>query len=248
MKKIMAILMALTVVLMINESSARAFTFDQRLSDDSILLMTGMSQNEINEIDKDFKRFIVEDLIKSGKLSSMEFIGREVNEIPEQRVNQVLSGITFTATAFKSGSIIYIYPTYEFTTNKKPAGADSFSFQLGNAMEPYDYGGALWAKDEDLYITNWVYQGSITANNQGFNGAEYSGSQLGTPSHAVKFKGAAYCHANVGNGTDKRIIMSYLHNPMTYSYSINFSVSGVGITYNSPNTVYTASMTVVLSY
>ena len=60
------------------EPSARALTIDQSLSDDAVLLMTGMSQNVINGIDEDFKGFIVEDLKKSGKLASMEFIGHEM--------------------------------------------------------------------------------------------------------------------------------------------------------------------------
>lgn len=46
-------------------------------------------------------------------------------------------GIEFSASAFKNGSTIYVYPTYEFTEDKKPCGNDSFSFLLGEAIRPY---------------------------------------------------------------------------------------------------------------
>lgn len=80
------------------------------------------------------------------------------------------------------------------------------------------------------------------------NQAEYSATQLGSPDWPMKMKGCAYCHALVGTGSDKRIIMSYMHNPDANSYSISFSVGGLGITYSSSGTIYTNANTVILSY
>lgn len=216
------------------------------VSNDEILTLAGMPQSEINAIDTDIKTFIVDDLRKSGELSDIAYLSTKEIKMPTPRVNQVLSGITFKVSAFKSSDVIYIYPTYEFTTDKKPAGNDSFSFQLGDALMPYEYGGQLWYKDDRM--SNWEIVDSMTANNQGFNGAEYSGKQLGTPDYSMKLKGCAYAHAKIGSGTDKRIIMSYMHNPQKRSYSISFSYSGVGISYSSSNTVYTAAKTEILSY
>lgn len=97
-------------------------------------------------------------------------------------------------------------------------------------------------------MTDWETVGNMTANNQNLSGAEYSGSQLGSPNYAMKFKGCATCHANVGGGTDTRIVMTYMHNPNNSNYSISFSKDGVGITYRAESTIYTNAATVVLDY
>ena len=93
-------------------------------------------------------------------------------------VRKILTGIEFYASAFKNGSTIYVYPTYEFTEDKKPCGNDSFSFLLGEAIRPYEFGGTLWYKDSTM--SDWAVSGNLVANNQQLNGASYSGSQLGT--------------------------------------------------------------------
>ncbi len=40
-------------------------------------------------------------------------------------------------------------------------------------------------------------------------------------------KGCAYCHADIGEGTDKQIVMAYLYNPYCANYSVSFSYKGV---------------------
>ena len=72
--------------------------------------------------------------------------------------------IEFYASAFQIGSTIYIYPTYEFAENKKPCGNDSFSFLLGEAIRPYEFGGTLWYKDRTM--SDWEVSGNLIANNQ----------------------------------------------------------------------------------
>lgn len=215
---------------------------------EDFLTDSGMPSEKIEELDSDIKELIVQDLLSSGN-SAWEYVETNVEETAVSRAKQVLYGITFTVSCFKSGSVIYIYPTYEFTTAKRPQGQDSFSFQLGDALVPYEYGGALWYKD-DYDITEWTKDDTpLVANTQTNNGAEFSGSQLGSPDWDMKFKGCTICHAYEGTGTNKNIIMSYLYNPDKKSYSITFSVYGVGITYTpSTGTVYTNAKTVVLSY
>lgn len=132
----------------------------------------------------------------------------------EQMMNgsaEDFTGIEFYASAFKNGSAIYVYPTYGFTENKKPCGNDSFSFLLGEAIRPYEFGGTLWYKDNTM--SDWAVSGNLIANNQQLNGASYSGSQLGTPRSAMKFMGTTYCHASVGTGNDNRIVMGYSYQP-----------------------------------
>ena len=75
-------------------------------------------------------------------------------------------------------------------------------------MRPYEYGGKLWYKDNTM--NDWKVGGTLTANNQQLSGAEFSGSQLGTPDYAMKLKGVTYCHATAGNSSDKRIVMAYI--------------------------------------
>lgn len=220
--------------------------FASENSHDEFLLSTGMPQEQIDTLDEDIKDYIVNDVKNNADLSSLEYVDADFTNTIAPRVNQVLSGIKFYVQAFRSGSTVYIYPTYEFTTDKRPRGYDSFSFQLGNALLPYSYGGQLWYKDYTM--SDWAMGSTLTANTQGFNGAEYSGYQLGSPDWNMKMKGATSIHANIGSGSDKRIIMSYMHNPNRGSYSISFSAGGVGISYSSASTIYTNASTVVLSY
>ena len=60
----------------------------------------------------------------------------------------------------------------------------------------------LWYKDNTM--NDWKVGGTLTANNQQLSGAEFSGSQLGTPDYAMKLKGVTYCHATAGNSSDKK--------------------------------------------
>lgn len=187
-------------------------------------------------------QFIVDDLKSGGK--HFEYINSNIENQISILSSETLTGISFTASAFKNASTIYIYPTYEFTSNKQPRGKDSFSFQLGAAMRPYEYGGKLWYKDNTM--NDWKVGGTLTANNQQLSGAEFSGSQLGTPDYAMKLKGVTYCHATAGNSSDKRIVMGYLYNPQKTGYSISFSYNGGGISYSPSGTAYTAYKTMNL--
>lgn len=176
---------------------------------DAYLQETGMPENEIQKLDEHVKQFIVDDL-KSGD-GKFEYMKINAEEQMMNGSAEDFTGIEFYASAFKNGSAIYVYPTYGFTENKKPCGNDSFSFLLGEAIRPYEFGGTLWYKDNTM--SDWAVSGNLIANNQQLNGASYSGSQLGTPRSAMKFMGTTYCHASVGTGNDNRIVMGYSYQP-----------------------------------
>lgn len=176
---------------------------------DAYLRETGMPESEIQKLDEHVKQFIVDDL-KSGD-GKFEYMKINVEEQPVSEGVEEFEGIAFYASAFQNGSTIYVYPTYEFTANKKPCGNDSFSFLLGEAIRPYEFGGTLWYKNSKM--NDWEISGNLVANNQQLNGASYSGSQLGTPGTAMKFMGTTYCHAMVGTGDDNRILMGYSYKP-----------------------------------
>ena len=246
MKKTISVFMAIALAF---TTSILAFATDYDysiLSSENVLQSTGMPQSKIRQLDENVIDFIANDLKKSGKVEEFRYFSTEELSMPITRVNQVLEGISFTVTAFKSNSEVYVYPTYEFTTDKKPVGHDSFSFQFGDALRPYEYGGQAWYKDYTM--TSWEKGGSLTANVQSLNGAEYSGAQLGTPDYSMKIRGCAYAHCQIGSGTDKRIVMMYMYNPNRDNYSISFSYSGVGISYSSTGSIYTASKTEILNY
>jgi len=97
--------------------------------------------------------------------------------------------------------------------------------EFGNAMAPFEYGGLLWYNDPTTNA-GWQNIGSLTANNLTLSTAEFSGGQLGACDWPVYYRGCAYCHAYIGSGTDKRMVMSYLYNPSKSSYSISFAVGG----------------------
>ena len=97
------------------------------------LLKTGMPQKEIEKLDDDVMQFIVDDLKSGGK--HFEYINSNIENQISILSSETLTGISFTASAFKNASTIYIYPTYEFTSNKQPRGKDSFSFQFRRCYE-----------------------------------------------------------------------------------------------------------------
>ena len=115
---------------------------------DAYLQETGMPENEIQKLDEHVKQFIVDDL-KSGD-GKFEYMKINAEEQMMNGSAEDFTGIEFYASAFKNGSAIYVYPTYGFTENKKPCGNDSFSFLLGEAIRPYEFGGTLWYKDNTM--------------------------------------------------------------------------------------------------
>ena len=221
---------------------------EQGIPTDIFLLETGMSQEQIDALDADIKEYIVADLKKNANVSDLTYVDSEMISTVSPRVSQSLTGIEFSCPAWYERDVIHLYPTYEFTTTKRPRGQDSFSFVLGDAMMPYNYGGKLWYKAD--YMEDWesTSNDTLSANTQSMNGAEFSGSQLGTPDSKIYIKGCTNAQAYPGSGTDKRIIMSYMHNPNRSNYSISFSAMGLGISYTAPGTIYTAAKTVQLSY
>lgn len=217
------------------------------LSADDILRNYGMPENRIEALDDDIKQFMINDLQSLESTSEpIEYVDSENVEMPALYVNQVLSGINFYCDSFLSGNTVYIFPTYEFTDDKKPRGKDSFSVCVGDALIPYEYGGRLWYKDYPM--SDWAVAGDMVANNQYSNGAEYSGTQLGSPDWSMKMKGCAYIHAQVGSGTSRQLILSYMHNPNMANYTLSLNYGGIGIVYNSSGTIYSAARTFILDY
>lgn len=214
--------------------------------DQKYLLDVGTPLEEVLSMDKDIMSYIANDLRQSGK--TIEYL--EVEEQPQivPYATENLTGITFYVSAYKAGdNEVRFFPTYEFTTAKKPAGNDCFSFVVGDAFRPFQYVGALWYKD-DQTMSNWKISHNITANSQGLQGASYSGSQLGTPSYAIKFKGCTGCYATLSGGTDKRISMGYLYNPNNLNYSVNFSIYGIGFGISGSGRAYQAGSIQTISY
>lgn len=222
---------------------------ENEVSIEKYLLSTGMTEEEIAAMDPDFREYIALDLMENtSKNDRIEYL--EVKEDSQSGIksNQVLTGVSYSVSAYKSGSTIHIYPTYTFTSAKKPRGKDCFAYVLGDGVESYSYGGKLWWKETSN--GTWVSDSnsSLTANQQGLNQAGYSGNQLGTPDYAIYFKGCTYCHANVGSGSDKRIVMSYMYNPNKASYTLGFNAGPIGISFSSPGTIYTSASTQYISW
>lgn len=244
MKKLLSMIL---VVVMIFSLSVSVSAEDATVSADDTLRSYGMPEERIEALDDDIKQFMINDLVSLESSSEpIEYVGCEEVEMPAMYVNQVLSGIKFDCDSFLAGNTVSIYPTYEFTTDKRPRGEDSFSVCIGDALVPYGYGGQVWYKDSTM--SNWAVGGSMVANNQFSNGAEYSGAQLGTPGWAMKIKGCAYVHAQVGSGTSKQCILTYMHNPNKASYSLSVNYGGFGIVYHSSGTIYSAAQTYILEY
>lgn len=258
-KAIGLVAVVLTLVMGMNLNVVYADSGDEKLNsesqewyaemtDDEVLEYIGMDKEQIENIDSDVKAFIIADLKESNQLLDCQWINSESQIMITPRSN-VLNGIEFSVIAFRVTDGVYIYPTYEFTDEKKPAGNDSFSFYFGDAILPYEYGGVLWYMDE-FRMDSWERVDTLVANNQSLSGAEYSGSQLGTPDTTLRFKGCASVKARNGSGTDKRMVVSYLYNPKSLSYSISVSLGSIfSISYNTPAGVsYSASKTFELSY
>ena len=198
-------------------------------------------------MDPDIRDYIAECLIENTDANeTIEYVNILSVESFPNRSLEVLTGVSYSVSAFKSGNVIHIFPTYEFTTPKRPRGNDAFTYQLADAFQSYEYGGKLWYK---LYEnSSWVADDNLVANQQGLNYACYSGTQLGTPDFSLYLKGCTYCKSYTGNGTDKRIVLSYLYNPSNTSWSLGVSYYGVGISYNPAGTAYSSAQTFFVSY
>ena len=105
-KKITYILAYILVICLffMPKSALAANLSMEPMSNDTILSLTGMPQSEINELDADIKAFIVDDLRKSGELFDIAYFSTEEIATLIPRVNQVLSDITFSVSAFKSSN------------------------------------------------------------------------------------------------------------------------------------------------
>ena len=76
------------------------------------LLQTGMPLEELNALDLTTREFIVSNLKESGvNPSDLEHINIDILPTFEPNVNQLLTGVTYTVSAFRSGNIVFIYPT-----------------------------------------------------------------------------------------------------------------------------------------
>ena len=96
---------------------------------------------------------------------------------------------------------------------------------------------------------SWTYESShnMVASTTLY-GAEYKGTQLGTPDLDIYIKGCAYIHARAGSGSDKRINMAYVHNPNKSNFSFSISAWGIGISYSPSNNIYDKTGLFTLDY
>ena len=246
----MILLVALALTL---TGSVFANEDDCKLTSRELLQKTGMDEATLSEMDDELMDYISENLCSQVEdIDDVTWIPTSV-ELSDTRMEgsrntQLLTNISFSAYAYKSGSVIYIYPTYEFTDMKRPRGNDSFAFQLGNAMAPYSFGGKMWYKLNagDSWQSN--PNDILTPNFTPLDGAVYSGNQLGTPDFPLYLRGVTYCYCSAGAGSDKRIAITYMYNPSILGFSYSFSYMGFGVNYTSSGTIYQASTIITLSY
>lgn len=208
-----------------------------------------MDEEKIQRLDDDIKAYIVSDLKESENLSDCKYLSDESEEEAIMRASEVLTGIQFSVATFKVTGGVNIYPTYEFTDKKKPVGNDSFSIQIGDALDMMECGGKMWYYD-DVSTNSWIAGGNMVANALTLSAAEYSGSQLGTPDYPMKIKGCAVIRTKIGSGTGKRVALSYLYNPKNVMYSVSFSTpGGFGISYSSTSgKIYSVAKIFELDY
>lgn len=250
-RKSVAFAMTILTVLISVISHYASPVFAEDLSPEKYLLLTGMTQAEVEGMDPEFREYIAESLQSESIQGALpEYIPVTIDEVASiNSAPQLLTGITYSVDAYQLGSTIHVYPTYEFTTAKRPRGQDCFSVELGNALEPYEYGGKLWYKEYSTGTWQSDTTLTLTANQVTLNGGSYSGNQLGTPDYNLYFKGCAHVKADVGSGTMKKIAMNYLYNPYSNNFSISWSAPfGVGISYNSSGTTYALGQVYSLSY
>ena len=86
----------------------------------------------------------------------------------------------------------------------------------------------------------WMFGSNMLANAGGRQDTIYTSRQLTSPDYPLSIKSNTHSLANFGVGNEKRIALTYIHNPNKYEYSINIGAWGQGLTFTTPNTVYTA--------
>ncbi len=214
-------------------------------NDREFLLGTGMRQEEVDAIDEDIRAYIVRDLRRNtnGDVESIDVV---LENTYQPYSIEILKGIKYSASAYKNGATIYIYPVYKFTTYKKPVGGDYFGVSLGSAFSASSFGGSTWYKTR--HMTNMVLNKTeLVPPNFGESWAVYSGSALGDASEEILVKGCTSCKATKGEGSSKKVFMTYAYNPNKYSCS--YSISNIaGVSFTSPNKIYTSTGKATLSY
>ena len=181
----------------------------------------------------------------------------EITYIPTEEIvtpvpygEQVLTGIEFSVSAFKSAGTVHIYPTYEMTTARKPIGNDCFAISFTEDLEPYEFGGQIWYRYTYSEPNDWELGGSMTGIAMDFHSAKYVGNQLGTPDGSMYFKGCTYVQADEISNTTPKILMKYVYSPAFASYEISVgSFLGINIIPTGwLNDIYVATSTNNLYY
>lgn len=233
-----------------DDDSDNAMTSATENTSYDFLASTGMPTSEIESLSDEERDYITKTLLEGKDVNEdIVYIPSHTIDAPQTYGTEVLNNIEFNVQSFKNGDYVSIYPTYEFTDYKKPVGMDAFAFTMGDALIPIEYGGLVWYKD-DYFVPKWTVAGPMIANEQFSTGAKYSGEQLGDQrlGSALKIRGNAYCKARIGNGDSRQFIASYAFNPSRGNLSIEVTVGGVGIQWQSDHTLYVRSQTVWLDF
>ncbi len=239
-KRLLSIVLSLAILSVSNTAFAMG-TNNSTLSENDFLLATGMTQEQIDRIDPDFREYIVESLKENATGEELQYITSQIEPTiqPLSVSNLTASDIAFTVEAWEAGGVVHIYPTYEFKKAMRPRGSDTFSFQLSDAVDVDKFGGKVWYKSP--FNSEWDSTSSDTLSPTSvyLNGAEFAGKQLGTPDTAIYIKGCTYAQGIVGTNTTKKICMNYVYNPNKYNYAINFNINIFGFSISAPSgTVY----------
>lgn len=191
-----------------------------------ILLRSGMSQVELNEMDDETKQFIIENS------------GTDLEYVPLSATPQITRAgtapVSITCPSFKvmaNGEYVYdIYPIYESIGKIEPKGNDSFAFTVGDGLGVVNdhVGGMVYYREES--DDAWQSM-ELSVSNTSLYGHSFYGPQLGTPDFPIYIKANCFFRAKAySSEPDLRVNVKYVHDTSgSVGYTIGLTAYGVNV-------------------
>ncbi len=235
MRKMKKIISLTLVICLLFVMSINVFANEAGYSIEEInqfLLDSGMTQAELDELDIETRRLIIENS------------GTELEYVPLSATPQIIRAgdapISFTCPAYRVtvnggyGYVYDVYPTYESTAKIKPKGNDSFAFVVGDGLR-VDSGfvdATLYVREETTH--SWQSD-SLSISSTSLYGNAFSGAQMGSPDFPIYFKGQFYFRAEpYSSEPDLRVNLKYIYDTTgNIGYAIGLTAGAISVSYSS---------------
>lgn len=248
-KKILSMILVTAITI-----SMTAFTSENSVSAsgttdefiDSLLRKANTPENEIEQMDDEFKRFIYENSLSKGNVEYINVTQEQGTGIMTRAAGYTIptSELKLSVIAFKypNKNQVDIYPSYEWLVPTKPKGKDYFGYSTHSSFSvvPGERNNLIWYKIHSN--DNWVRSHEASYTGSSLTGYEHSGSDLGTPDFPIYLKGHFHYRVDIDSSSPvKKIVLAYVHDTSWgggISYGVSYGPLSISITPSSSSVGY----------